>query len=185
MYLFEKGETTATFSAISERIKQEIDSLSNEKICGVDIEELVEYYVCNNHIDEIEIFKDNITKELSEKKIKEYNHFYRGGYEELEPRYYSIDGYKVTFTIPFDGDRDLLDLRPSTYYMNRFPVDTVISPTQTGYGEIVISFDFKKRELQGSPNSNELVLKKFNQEMKTYYETIDRINQEVKNYNKN
>lgn len=185
MYLFEKGETTATFRAISERIKQEIDSLSNEKICGTDIEELVEYYVCNNHIDEIEIFKDNITKELSETKIKEYNHFYRGGYEELEPQYYSIDGYKVTFTIPFDGDRDLLDLRPSTYYMSRFLVDMVISPTQTGYGEIVISFNFKKSELQGSSNSNELVLKKFNQEMRTYYETIDRINQEVKNYNNN
>ena len=185
MYLFEKGETTASFRATSDVIKRNIDGLSNEEICGTDLDELEEYYLSKNQIEEIEIFKDNITKELSETKVKEYNHFYRRGYEEFEPEYYSLDGFQVIFTIPFDGDVNLLYLRPSSYYMSRFEVDNVISPTETEYGKIIISFKFKKRELQESEDSNEYVQQKFNQEIRTYYEMIDRVNQEVQNYNAN
>lgn len=183
MYLFERGETTASFKATLDSIKRNIDNLSNEKICGMDIDELEEYYVTENRIEEIQLFKDNITKELSETKIKEYNHFYQRGYEELEPQYYLIDGYVVTFTIPFDGDENLLYLRPSCFYMSKFEVDNVIPPTESDYGKIIISIKFKKRELQENENSNEYVQKRFYQEIKTYYETIDRINQEAKNYN--
>lgn len=162
MRLFDRGETTASFRATSDEIKRKIEGLSNEKICGTDLDELVEYYVEENLIEEIELFKDNITKELSETTIKEYNHFYRQGYDDMEPQYYSIDGYQVTFTIPFDGDKGLLYLRPSSYYMSRFEVDSVFSPTESEYGKIIISFDFKKSELQESENSNEIVQKKKN-----------------------
>ena len=91
--------------------------------------------------------------------------------------------YRVTFTIPFDGDKNLLDLRPSTFYMQSFPVDRVVAPTEDDYGKILYSMEFPKKELQGKENSNEFVQKRFEQEMKTYFSTIDAINQEVKRYN--
>ena len=47
------------------------------------------------------------------------------GYSEFGSQYHMLDGYKITFTIPFDGDKDLLDLRPSTFYRQSFPVDRV------------------------------------------------------------
>lgn len=94
-----------------------------------------------------------------------------------------IDGYKITFTIPFDGDEDLLDLRPSSYYMQSFPVDRVISPTDDEYGKIIFSLEYTKSELQRSENSNEIVQKGFQQEIDTYFKTIETINQEVKSYN--
>ena len=65
MYLFERGETTASFKATLDSTKRNIDNLSNEKICGMDLDELEQYYVSENWIEEIQLFKDNITKELS------------------------------------------------------------------------------------------------------------------------
>ncbi len=180
MFLFQKGDTTATFRAISDKIDTKINALSNEEICSTDLEELVEYYFAENRIGLIEVFKENITKELTETKIKQQSDFYRAGRDE----YCLIDGYKVIFTIPFEGDVVLLDLRPSTFYMSSFPVDYVISPNDTEYGKIIISFDFKKKEMLDSGDSNELVLRKFNQEIKTYYETIININLEAEQYNK-
>jgi len=183
MKLFEKGETTARFRALSDEIKQEIDRLTNEEICNTDLGDLEEYYVAKYQIEEIEIFKENITKELFETKIKKYNQFYSPGYSEFGSQYHMIDGYKVTFAIPFDGNKDLLDLRPSSYYWQSFPVDRVIAPTDDEYGKIIFSLEFTKNELQASENSNEIVQKSFYQEIRTYYKTIETINQEVRNYN--
>ena len=94
-----------------------------------------------------------------------------------------LDGYKITFTIPFDGDKDLLDLRPSTFYMQSFPVDRVIAPTDDDYGKIIFSLEYAKSELQRSENSNEIVQKGFQREIDTYFKTIETINKEVRNYN--
>lgn len=182
MNLFERGDTTASLRATSDEIKKEIERLTNEVICSTDLDELEQYYVAKHQIEEIELFKENISKELTETKIKSYNHFY-GGYRSYEPEYYLVDGYRVTFTIPFDGDKNLLDLRPSTFYMQSFPVDRVVAPTEDDYGKILYSMEFPKKELQGKENSNEFVQKRFEQEMKTYFSTIDAINQEVKRYN--
>lgn len=183
MKLFEKGETTASFKILSEKIKQEIDKLTNGEICNTDLGDLEEYYVTKYQIEEIQIFKENITKELSETKIRKYNQFYSPGYSEFGSQYNMIDGYKVTFMIPFDGDKDLLDLRPSSYYMQSFPVDRVIAPTDDEYGKIIFSLEFEKSRLQKSENSNEIVQKGFQQEIDTYFKTIETINQEVRRYN--
>lgn len=130
MNLFERGDLNASLRATTDEIKKEIDKLSNEVICSTDMDELEEYYVAKYQIEEIDLLKDNITKELSETKVKVYNHFYRGGYRDFEPEYYMIDGYRVIFTIPFDGDKNLLDLSPSSFYIQSFPVDRVIAPTE-------------------------------------------------------
>lgn len=50
MYLFEKGETTASFRATSDVLKRNIDGLSNEEICGTDLDELEEYYLSKKQI---------------------------------------------------------------------------------------------------------------------------------------
>lgn len=183
MNLFERGDMTASLRFTTDEIKKEIDKLTNELICSTDLDDLEEYYVAKYQIEEIDLLEDSITKELSEIKIKSCNHFYCGGYRDFEPKYYMIDGYRVTFTIPFDGDKNLLDLRPSSFYMQSFPVDRVVAPTENDFGKIIYSLEFSKKELQDKENSNDFVQKKFDKEMKTYFSTIDTINQEVKKYN--
>lgn len=184
MNLFEKGDTSASFRATHDNIKGEVNKLTNTEICGTDLDELEMYFVEKYEIEKIELFKDNISKELFETKIKSYNHFHRGGYNDYEPEYYMIDGYRVTFTIPFDGDTTLLHMRPSTFYMQNFPVDRIIDSTNDQYGKIIYSLEFPKNELQGKADSNEYVQKRFMQEMKTYFETIENVNKEAGNYNR-
>lgn len=183
MNLFEKGETTSWFRAISDNIRDEINKLTNAEICNTDLGDLAEYYFAKYQIEEIQIFTEIITKELTETKIQRYNQFYRPGYSEFGSQYHMIDGYKITFTIPFDGDKDLLDLRPSTFYMQSFPVDRVIAPTDDDYGKIIFSLEYAKSELQRTENSNEIVQKGFQREIDTYFKTIETINKEVRNYN--
>ena len=183
MNLFEKGETTSWFRAISDNIRDEINKLTNAEICNTDLGDLAEYYFAKYQIEEIQIFTENITKELTETKIQRYNQFYRPGYSEFGSQYHMIDGYKITFTIPFDGDKDLLYLRPSTFYMQSFPVDRVIAPTDDDYGKIIFSLEYAKSELQRTENSNEIVQKGFQREIDTYFKTIETINKEVRNYN--
>ena len=155
MNLFEKGETTSWFRAISDNIRDEINKLTNAEICNTDLGDLAEYYFAKYQIEEIQIFTENITKELTETKLQRYNQFYRPGYSEFGSQYHMLDGYKITFTIPFDGDKDLLDLRPSTFYRQSFPVDRVIAPTDDDYGKIIFSLEYAKSELQRSENSND------------------------------
>ena len=70
MNLFEKGETTSWFRAISDNIRDEINKLTNAEICNTDLGDLTEYYVAKYQIEEIQIFTENITKELTETKIQ-------------------------------------------------------------------------------------------------------------------
>lgn len=183
MYLFEEGTTTESFCLTLKRIKEEIEGLSNEKICSTDLDELSYYYIKNNMVEKIELSKSNIKKELCETKIKQYNSFYRNRIDRSEPEYYLVDGYKVVFTIPFEGNEELLRLEPPTHFMKKFPVDRILPPTEEKCGEIVISLEFRTNELQDVPNSHEFVSIKFNEKMRPYYETINRINEEVKKYN--
>ncbi len=104
---------------------------------------------------------------FSETSIRENNPFYHRGYEEFEPQYYTTDGYKVSFTIPFDGDSILLYLKPPTYYLSRFYVDNVIPSTESEYGKIIISLDYKGSQLKGKENINELIRCDFEQKFKT------------------
>ena len=169
--LFQKGRTSAAFKAVSDSVKKKIENLSNEEICCTDLGELEEYYVNENQIEQLELFKENITSDLSETKIKEYNRFFRDRYDDAE--YYMLDGYKMTYIIPFDGNEDLLYLKPSSWYDGDFPVDRVIAPTETDYGKIIISFDYKKSVLLENADSKAFLQKDFQREMQTYYEMIE------------
>ncbi|MFT8351126.1 hypothetical protein [Clostridium saccharoperbutylacetonicum] len=183
-YLFEKGDTRTTFEKYSLSIEAEIERLSNDQICNTDLEELADYYFDKHQIEPITVFKDNITEKMSETKIKAYNHFYRN--DGFEPQYYNIDGYKIMHEIPFEGDTNLLYLRPNSFYMSRFPVDNIINSTDEKYGQIIFSLDFTKNELENNKdNIKAFVRNKFDTELRNYYGTISTINSEVSTYNSN
>lgn len=180
--LFNKGETTATFRAHSEKMIAIIKGFSDEKILTADFDEWAVYFVDEYKLQPIALFMDNITQNLSETTVRKYNHFSR--HSDYEPEYYQIDGYKITFSIPFDGDSELLYLKPSTFYMSRFPVESIVKSTEEKYGKITFTLEYTKQELQEKENAKEFIESRFSQEFKTYIDTIEHINQEVESYNK-
>ena len=179
--LFSNGDTTASFSAHSDKMIAKIKGLPDEKILNTSIDEWVEYFVGEYTIHPIILFMDNIVQSFSETVIREHNPLYSGNRYDYE--YFQIEGYKITFTIPFDGDSNLLNLRPSSFYLSTFPVEDIIRSSDDRYGVIVFCLEFKKKELQDKNDQKEFVASRFTQEFKPYIETINRIRNEVAGFN--
>lgn len=178
--LFSRGDTTATFRAHTEKMRGEIDNISNERILGADIKEWTCYYFDNWKIQPLCLFLDNITQSLSETRIEKYNEWHDSF--RHEPRTLHIDGFRITFAIPFDGDSSLLYLRPSRQYLTTFRVDSVVSGNDSSYGEIIFSLEYTRQQLQGN-DSPDFAASQFEQRFKLYIENINTINAEVNSFN--
>lgn len=180
--LFEKCRVSDDLQLVMSKLKNEIQGLNNDIICNSDLEELKEYYYEKYRFNLIELFLDNINKDIKEIKLKEYNPFYSRG-RMYESEYYEIDGYKVIFEIFFDGDVGLLYMEPNSSYLKRFKVTNIISPTNNDLGKIVFPLEFKKAELTEKENLLDFVENKFDSEFKYYIEMINNVNSEVEIFN--
>lgn len=179
--LFANGETSATLRAYAGELECEIKGLSNEKVLGGDLDEWVNYYFEEYKIQPISLYMENVSQILSETKVKQYNPFSRN--DGYEPEYYMIDGYKITFTIPYDGDNELLFLRPSTFFLSRFPVEDLTKSTDKSYGEIIFALEYTKQELEKQDNPKDFIKEQFNQKIKNYVTNVTNINSEVMQFN--
>lgn len=177
--LFANGDTSETFKNCIQKLKNEISNLTDEKILNSDFERWVEYFVGKYQVDPITLYMDNVYKDLNETKIQQVNSWR----VEYEPAYYMIDGYKITFHIPFNGDDGLLYLQPSSRFLARFHIDSILKPTTERMGIIDFSLEFLKDELQKKENLNEFMDSFFKTKFKNYIETINNINKEVEQFN--
>lgn len=180
--LFAKGDTTATFRSHTDKLIDKINNFSDEKILGADFCEWTNYFFNEYKIHPITLYMDNVIQNLSETKVEKYNVFSR--HDRYDPEYFLIDGYKVTFVIPFDGDSELLYLKPSHYIMTRFLVDQVKNSNEKSFGEIVFSLEYTKRELEEKETPKEFIALQFSNQFKNYIEMVNYVNIEVENYNK-
>ena len=93
---------------------------------------------------EISVSEESITNNIKETKIKRYNMWSK--YDPYEPEFLMVDGYTLTYSIPFDGDEDLLKIRTSRWIMARFDVKSLISPCNDELGSIILEFECTKQE---------------------------------------
>lgn len=181
--LFEKDYTSSAFKNRLVSVKKEINNLTNEQICNTSLDELEDYYFDKFKINLIELFLENINKEFNETTIEEYNPFYNSG-DPYEPKYYHTSGYNIIYEIPFDGDSDLLFLRPTTYLLTRFTINNIICPTENDYGKIIFYLSLKKNDFQDhSDNLNNFVDGKFKSKFNSYITMINYLNNDAKNFN--
>jgi hypothetical protein len=179
--LFAKGDTSATFRAHTDKLIGIINGFSDEKILGADFDEWTNYYLHEYSIQPITLFLDSVTQTLTETKVEKHNPLHRT--DPYEAKTFHIDGFKITFTIPFDGDDGLLYLRPSRYYMTTFSVDRIVRGDDSSLGSIIFSLEYTKQELEGM-ETPEFIASQFSQKFKKYIENIDAINNEVEQLNK-
>lgn len=106
-------------------MKIKLEELSDAKIIYCNFEEWASYLANKYYITPISIFEANIEKTLSETKLKRINPF--RGYA-FEKDYFEIDGVQITFQIPFDGNSDLFELKPSSYILSSFSTQSFIDP---------------------------------------------------------
>jgi hypothetical protein len=91
--LFSKGDTSATFADHYGSLVKEIDSFSDEKILGADIDEWTTYFFDKYKIQPLTLFLDKKKPTLSETKIEKVNP--RHERVPHEQKVFYIDGYKV------------------------------------------------------------------------------------------
>jgi len=178
--LFAEKESFEYFETLKVRLRNEISSLPDEKIIGMDIVEWTDYYFEKWKIQPISLFLENITQSLSETTIEEFEHGYRTNQYEKPKICY--EGYKITFDIPYDGNNDLLYITPSTRYTSVFRVDDIKKGNASTYDSIVISLTYKKQDLVDK-ETPEFIKSQFSSTFRYYTETIDNINKDLKQYN--
>ncbi|MEG1481785.1 hypothetical protein [Clostridium sp.] len=184
MQLFNRERTSDYIPRQNLNIKNEIEKLSNEEICNSNLEDLHEYFYDRFKFNLIEIEADInfITHDAQETKIKQYNQWYgRGAYGEKE--YYLVDGYKIIYTIPFEGDVDLLYLQPSTSIMCTFEVDNIINPTDEKEGQIIFSETYERNFITSQENMIEFITKEFNSKFSNYIEMSTYVNNDIRGFN--
>lgn len=181
MDFFSGSDTRSYFSDFSDRMKTEVEHMSDAEIIACDFKEWEAYLVSKYHIVPITIFENNIEKQLTEIKVKKNNPFRDYSYER---DYFEIDGVRVTFKIPFDGDSNLFLLQPSSLILKRFRTENFLEPCGEDCGSFTLDLEYTKQELEEKGKEMlEYVQKQFEYEFRSYQTMINNINSEVSSYN--
>ena len=181
--LFSRGELGEYVSKRFQRTRDEIAAFSDEKICNCDISEWIDYYESTSYVQPLELFMDNVEQILDETIIQQYNVWSRT--DPYEPQYYNVDGYNISFKIPFDGDVNLWYYRPSTFIFSSFKPDRVIASEGENLGYFVLSLQFSKSELQTHKDDMQaFVQNRFTNEVDGYVKMAANVNAGVIQYNK-
>ena len=108
MKLFERKDTRTHTSQVAQQLEEEVSRISDANISSCEIQEWIDYLVGKYSISPVILFEEAISQKLEEVKVKRYNHWYRQ--MPFEKEYFEVDGYQITFSIPFDGDDNIFFL---------------------------------------------------------------------------
>lgn len=162
-------------------MEDEILSLSDEQVTTIDIDEWREYYYSNYQIEPILIYVDQAELDISEVKIQEYNIWSK--YDPYEQEYFLVDGYKIIFKIPFYGESELFNLRPSSFILSRFVADKIVSPRNDNPGYLFYASQYKRNDLKGKEDIRTFVIEEFKSGFRSYLTMIENVNNDIKGFN--
>lgn len=178
---FTEIEARNYFAALHSKMKSEVEQMSDAEIVSCNFQEWADYLADKYSIVPISIFETNIERSLSETKVKKANPFRGHPYER---EFFEIDGVRVTFKIPFDGNPDLFEIQPSSRILSRFATESFINPCNEDCGSFTLNFEYTKQELQDKGEAMaEYVQKQFDREFDSYKKMIANVNAEVASYN--
>ncbi|MBQ8010091.1 MAG: hypothetical protein IJ265_00875 [Oscillospiraceae bacterium] len=169
------------FSALRRKMKTEVEEMTDTEILSCNFQEYTDYLVKKYSISPITIFETNIKRLLSETNVKKINPF--RGYP-FERDFYEVDGVCVTFKIPFDGNPDLFEIKPSSYILSRFSTQSFEKPYGDDCGSFTLDFEYTEQELQDKGEKMlEFVQNRFENEFGSYKTMISNVNAEAAQYN--
>lgn len=182
MELFSGNELSTYTTARYKEMDKEVQGLSDQIITHSDLDEWADYFYSKYFIDPIVLYENAIEQTISEIKIKQRNIWYK--YDSYEPQYYNVDGYCISFKIPFDGDPNLLYLQPSTRILTRFSVTKISEPRGEELGFIVVSVENTKSDMKSHMDDMAVYVSgQFEGVFKNYRQMIEYINGGINNFN--
>ena len=97
-------------------LSDDVESLSEDRVLNTSPEGLCNYFVEKYIVEPLQIDETGINADYGDAQIDISQRFDYAVFDRSRP--YSITGTRLTFYIPFTGDRNLFKCRPSTYTGN-------------------------------------------------------------------
>ena len=180
MRLFSSERTEDYIKEIKSKIEREIEELSEEKITTESIDKWVNYFVSDYQIDIISLEQKRVQMYAEQTEIETNNRLRTTPYEKAD---FFIDGYKITFKIPFLGESKLFYLKPSACIMGDFEVDKLVPPKSNETGYLYYSWEYSKECLDGQENLKEYVDEDFKNRFNNYLKMIEYVNTDLMDFN--
>lgn len=178
---FIRTDAQSYFAELHSKMKLEVDEMSDAEIVSCNFNEFADYLADKYYIDPIILFETNIEKKLSKIKVKREN-LLRGHPDERD--FFEIDGVKITFKIPYDGDPNLFEIQPSSFIFLNFSTQNFVIPYDENCGSFTLDFEYTNQELEDKGEAmNEFVQKQFEHAFRNYKTMIGYVNEEVASYN--
>jgi len=166
--LFAKSELHEVVKAKQRAMTSEINSIETNRLLNVNLDGLCDYFEKKYTIDSLRIKEEHITTDQHETQIDiSQNANFIPVHGRSGPYY--VNGIAISFYIPFEGDHNLFNFRPSRFYMG--------SLTGTiGSEEIILTY------IRRDHNA-EAVKSEFNYDLDQIRHYIEWINKDVSEYN--
>lgn len=114
--LFAKNDLSEVLRAHELKALEAIDSFNADRLLNTDVDDLFQYFVSEYRVNAIHVFEDQISVDQAEAKIDVSQDQSRHINNRSQPFY--VSGTRVTFFVPFEGDKTLLYCRASTFSLN-------------------------------------------------------------------
>lgn len=188
--LFNEKDLQSTLRAISQGVLTKVNEISKDQFLNTDENRLVEHVVDTLAITPLTIYPDKMEMDQQETKIDLSNlrRTERFDYVSGHDGPVHIDGVKVTVSLPYTGDAELWDFRPSTYHVASCPRGTVRHVNADGVGHMDIIFEEPsggdlasiKGRLDSELNEVEFYLNQQRQEIETFLKNLpDTVRQAI------
>ncbi len=186
MRLFNGNQIDDYMREIWEKIREDINNIPDQDILSLDINDFVSYYYDKYHVEPITLLKEEINSSIEETKIKKDNPFYRDFGYGLEQKYFLVDGYRIYYDIPFNGESDLLFLQPTMRILKKFEIDNIKNRNSMDYLPFIcFSVEIEAQKLDESDNPQQLIDDNFKREFSSYESMISNVNVSINNFNSN
>lgn len=157
-------------------LKREIDSLSDDQLLGNSHDYLIAYFLEKYTFESLSLDEEDPSMRKQERcKISKYMHdpFYR----RMHGRdYVEVDGVRVSFAYPYQGNADLFRCRASTFSLSGYPTIEV----QKGY--VVLKAERQIYSNADAPSGKEIA-KELNSQSKSIRSGIEYLTRDIAAYN--
>lgn len=111
--LFGRHELSSVLQNQEQKAIKAIETLDSNRLLNTSLDDLVEYFNEEYRIEPLNLLTDHISVDQAEAKVDVSRDQSRMIYDRSESFY--VDGTRVTFYIPYQGDKELFYCQPSTF----------------------------------------------------------------------
>lgn len=179
--LFDSEMSLDYFNSKIANMRTEALSLEDNIFESNTVEEIKRNFFQKYEIEPIKLFTDQKDLDIDEIEMhydSSNSPLYIPGYDDST---YTVRGYRITVTIPFDGCQELFRLKPSSCIMRTF--DASIHTDNFDSSSHFLKFEIKFEKIRVDNDAN-VINNQINDEIAKYQKNISYLNTDVSDYNR-